>query len=418
MAMIVYHFAWDLSAYQLIGVDVTADLGWRIFARTIAGAFLALVGINLVLATRNGFRLGPYFRRLAIILVAALLVSLGTWWLDPATFVFFGILHAIVVASILALPFLHAPLWLILAAAVVFIAGPYFLTSPFFDAPAWYWLGLSANPPATVDYVPIFPWFGVVLLGVAAGRLILANPGVPLWRWPASGNLFRVLSFAGRWSLAIYLIHQPVLIGGLMLIAPLLGPSQAALERQLLSSTRRAAPRSVTTAPSARPMPPASWPSSTATRTSSPTRRTARSPTKTARSGWATPISAAPKPCRSPTSAARSDASGPLRSGRGHVHRIDLVSAGDEEPVPLRPAEDEVRDALREVDAAEQVAFRREDVDAGAGRGPDVAVGVDPEAVGEALLEDELGVAALQCVVLFDLEGADVPRLFRLVGAR
>ena len=186
--MIVYHFAWDLSAYQLIAVDVTGDLGWRIFARTIAGTFLALVGINLVLAARNGFRPGPYFRRLAIILAAALLVTLGTWWLDPATFVFFGILHLIVVASVLALPFLRAPLWLILAAAVVFLAGPHFLTSPFFDAPAWYWLGLSPNPPPTVDYVPVFPWFGVVLLGVAAGRLILANPDVPLWRWPADGR--------------------------------------------------------------------------------------------------------------------------------------------------------------------------------------------------------------------------------------
>ena len=234
LAMIVYHFAWDLSAYQLIAVDVTGDLGWRIFARSIAGAFLALVGINLVLATRNGFRRGPYFRRLAIILVAALLVSLGTWLLDPATFVFFGILHLIAIASILALPFLRAPLWVILGAAVVFIAGPHFLTSPFFDAPAWYWLGLSPNPPPTVDFVPVFPWFGVVLLGVAAGRLILANPDLPPWRWPASGWLARILVFAGRWSLAIYMIHQPILIGGLMLTAPLLGPSQAALERQLL----------------------------------------------------------------------------------------------------------------------------------------------------------------------------------------
>jgi uncharacterized membrane protein len=234
LAMIVYHFAWDLSAYQLIAVDVTGDLGWRIFARSIAGTFLALVGINLVLAARKGFRPGPYFRRLGIILVAALLVSLGTWWLDPATFVFFGILHLIVVASLLALPFLRAPLWLSLAAAIVFLAGPHFLTGPFFDAPAWYWLGLSANPPPTVDYVPVFPWFGVVLLGIAAGRLILANPGVPLWRWPASGRLSRALAFAGRWSLAIYMIHQPILIGGLMLVAPLLGPSQAALERQLL----------------------------------------------------------------------------------------------------------------------------------------------------------------------------------------
>lgn len=232
LAMIVYHFAWDLSAYQLIGTDVTADLGWRIFARSIASTFLILVGINLVLATRNGVRAGPFLRRLAIIVAAAALVSLGTWWLDPATFVFFGILHLIAAASVLALPFLAAPLWLLIIAAAVFIAGPHFLVSPIFDAPMWWWLGLSAIPLRSVDYVPVFPWFGVVLVGVAAGRLILANPGLPLWRWPASGRLPHALAVAGRWSLAIYLIHQPILIGGLMLFAPLLGPSQAALERQ------------------------------------------------------------------------------------------------------------------------------------------------------------------------------------------
>lgn len=232
LAMIVYHFAWDLSAYQLIGVDVTADPGWRIFARTIASTFLILVGVNLVLATRSGFRRGPFFRRLAMIVAAAALVSLGTWWLDPATFVFFGILHQIAVASVLALPFLGAPVWLILTAAVVFIAGPHFLASPIFDAAPWWWLGLSENPPPSVDYVPVFPWFGAVLIGLAAGRGILANPGLSVWRWPAPGRLSHMLAVAGRWSLAIYLIHQPILIGGLMLLAPLLGPSQAALERQ------------------------------------------------------------------------------------------------------------------------------------------------------------------------------------------
>jgi len=235
VAMIVYHFAWDLSAYQLVGVDVTHDPGWRLFARSIASSFLALVGINLVLALRNGFRPRPYVRRLAIILAAALLVSLGTWWLDPGTFVFFGILHMIFVASILALPFVRAPVWITLGAAAVFLAGPHFLTSPFFDSPPWYWLGLSTSPPATVDYVPVFPWLGVVLLGVAAGRLILANPGVRLWHWPAAGGLSRALAIAGRWSLAIYLIHQPILLGGLMLAAPLFGPSEAALRRQVFN---------------------------------------------------------------------------------------------------------------------------------------------------------------------------------------
>ena len=235
IAMIVYHFAWDLSAYQLIGADVTNELGWRIFARSIAATFLFLVGVNLVLSLWRGFRAGPYLRRLALILAAALLVSLGTWWLDPRTFVFFGILHLIFVASILALPLIRAPVWLTLALAAVFLVGPHVLASPVFDSPAWYWLGLSTAPPATVDYVPVFPWFGVVLLGVAGGRFVVATPDLALWRWAGRSRLDRVLARAGRWSLAIYLLHQPILIGGLMLVAPMVGPSEAALRRQVFA---------------------------------------------------------------------------------------------------------------------------------------------------------------------------------------
>src|SRR3954454_3249220 len=54
-AMVVYHFSWDLRHFGFIAVDVTEQPGWRLFARVIAGSFLALVGVGLVLATRRGF---------------------------------------------------------------------------------------------------------------------------------------------------------------------------------------------------------------------------------------------------------------------------------------------------------------------------------------------------------------------------
>jgi uncharacterized membrane protein len=113
LAMIVYHAAFDLRAAQLIGVDVVNDLGWKIFARLIAGTFLVMVGVNLVLATRRGFRLQPYLRRLALVAGGAVAVTLATWWSQPQTFVFFGILHQIALASVLALPFLRLPSWLV-----------------------------------------------------------------------------------------------------------------------------------------------------------------------------------------------------------------------------------------------------------------------------------------------------------------
>ncbi len=230
VAMVAYHTAFDLSANRLIASDVASDLRWKIFARLIAGTFLFLVGVGLVLATRNGFNRSAFLRRLAFVAGGAVLVSVGTWWFDPSTFVFFGILHEIAVASVLALPFLGLPTWLLAPVAAAIIAAPWFLANPFFDAPAFWWLGLSTEPPVTVDYVPIFPWFGVVLAGIVGGRLLLSHGGA-LWNWRPADVASKALMTAGRWSLAIYLIHQPLIVAAVYAFTFFVPPSEAIVRK-------------------------------------------------------------------------------------------------------------------------------------------------------------------------------------------
>jgi uncharacterized membrane protein len=230
LAMIVYHAAFDLRAAGLIGVDVVDDLGWKIFARLIAGTFLAMVGVNLVLATRHGFRLRPWLRRLALIAGGAVAVSLVTWWTAPQTFVFFGILHQIAVASVLALLFLRLPSWLVAVAAAVVIGLPFVFAAPAFNHPALLWVGLATRTPLSVDYVPVFPWFGVVLAGIVAGRLLVAHAGDSGFaRWLPGNRVAGWIIFAGRWSLLIYLIHQPILVGLVTLVSPFVGQNEDAV---------------------------------------------------------------------------------------------------------------------------------------------------------------------------------------------
>src|ERR1700716_3851640 len=95
IAMVVYHFAWDLWAFGLIATDVGYGFGWRLFAHTIASTFLAIVGISLVLAARNGLNRDAFLWRLGMVAGGALIVSIATWFEDANTFVFFGILHLI-----------------------------------------------------------------------------------------------------------------------------------------------------------------------------------------------------------------------------------------------------------------------------------------------------------------------------------
>lgn len=225
VAMAIYHFAWDLEFFGYAPPGMTAEGGWRLFARLIASSFLFLVGVSLVLAHLGGFRLRPYLKRLAMVAGAAALISLATWFAVPQGFIFFGILHQIALASVLGLAFLRVHGSVILAVAAFMIAGPHFLKAEIFAHPALWWVGLAPSNPPSNDYVPLFPWFGAVLAGMAAARIGLST-GFLAWlgNWQP-GAAARPLLFAGRHSLAVYLLHQPALIALIWLFA-LVAPPQ------------------------------------------------------------------------------------------------------------------------------------------------------------------------------------------------
>jgi uncharacterized membrane protein len=225
VAMVLYHFAWDLSFFQLIDTDVVGHPAWQMFARTIAASFLTLVGISLVLAHRRGVRWTSFWRRVGVIAAAALAITVVTWFAFPDEYIFFGILHCIAVSSVLALPFLRAPTIVLAGAAVFCFAALFLFTHPGLDGPLLDWLGLGARLPMTNDYVPVFPWFGFVLLGLCAGRRVLpltarTSPESSMWSTPFA----QALIWSGRRSLVIYLVHQPILLGALFLIVQVTGP--------------------------------------------------------------------------------------------------------------------------------------------------------------------------------------------------
>ncbi len=228
VAMVIYHATWDLGPdlYGLIPLNAAVNPGWVVFARLIAGSFLFIVGVSLVLAHRRGIRVRPFIRRLAIIVGAALLITIATRIAIPEAYVRFGILHGIAAASVIGLAFVRAPLWLTVTAAAAAFAAPPLLADPAFDGAALLWLGLGTSVPMMIDYVPVLPWVGPTLLGIAATRVAIDRGwDKRIARWTPSTGIGRGLITAGRWSLAIYLIHQPVLLGLFYLLALALGRS-------------------------------------------------------------------------------------------------------------------------------------------------------------------------------------------------
>lgn len=221
MGMVVFHFVFDLELFGHLPPGTTLLPHWALFARLVAGSFLFLAGVSLVLAHGDGIRWPGFLRRFAMIAGAALAISVATRIAIPHAFIYFGILHAIAAASLVGLAVLRAPIWLILVAAALAFVMPDVARTPLFDTRWLAWTGLAATVPPSFDFVPVLPWVSACLLGVAAGR---AGQAAGLWdrlRDPAPAPLLHRLSWPGRHSLVIYLVHQPVLIGLLWVVAQL-----------------------------------------------------------------------------------------------------------------------------------------------------------------------------------------------------
>lgn len=227
IAMVVYHFTWDLSFFGLIAPQTSVTGGWAIFARMIAVAFLFLTGFSLFLANRNGIRWKAFFKRFIIIVGAALLISVATYFTNPQAYVYFGILHEIALTSLVGLLFLRTPILINILVIIFILTLGVFLHSgmgdmagalAFFQRPVFSWTGLNFFPRPAADFVPFIPWFAAGLSGITVARILscfhwlkwLQNGIHPLW-------LNKTMQWLGRHTLIIYLLHQPLLYGAVFL---------------------------------------------------------------------------------------------------------------------------------------------------------------------------------------------------------
>jgi uncharacterized membrane protein len=216
--MVAYHFIYDLDYFGWLTLAMTRDPPWVAWRTAIVTQFVFLVGVGLSL--RSSFKpgVGDFWRRWVQVAAAALLVSLGSALMFGSRWIWFGVLHFVAAALLLGRPLQRLGAWNLVLGAVLLVVGlTVELTA--FDAAPWATIGLAQRKPATEDYVPLLPWFGVVLVGMAAGALWRRTG----WRVPRGMTTLdsppsRLLRAAGRWPLTIYLLHQPALIGTLWLV--------------------------------------------------------------------------------------------------------------------------------------------------------------------------------------------------------
>lgn len=248
LMMVLFHTLFDISFFGIAQVNVSSGF-WRYFAYATATLFLFLVGVSLVVSHARasrylaGFALARKFLvRGAGIFVLGLGITVATWFYLREGFILFGILHLIGISVMLSPLFFRfrkyniilGLLCILIGLFVVSSLGPVYLPAIGIQ-PAGAWstgyspiaswsftgtilpilllpLGIYGPGFASVDYTPLFPWFGVVLFGMGAGELLYGD-GVRHFTAPRLPDiLVSPLSFLGRHSLLIYLVHQPVII--------------------------------------------------------------------------------------------------------------------------------------------------------------------------------------------------------------
>jgi len=221
--MIIYHILFDLDFLGI--VDLPLREWWMmIFLYSIGGLFLLLVGVSLSI---GGMRLDQKFgvkkrliwgvRRGFFLLVVGFGVSLATWLWAPGCFVKFGVLHCIGLCLILGI-FLVGRKKLCALLTGLFIGLGFVVDSFTVSSRLFFWLGLRYPGFCSLDFFPLLPWFGVVCLGLFLGALLYpgGKRGFTLNVHP-SNKFFSFFCWLGRNSLWIYVIHQPVIVGILLL---------------------------------------------------------------------------------------------------------------------------------------------------------------------------------------------------------
>jgi len=225
VTMIVFHAAFDLNFFGVLPLDVSGGF-LRMLAYLTASTFIFLVGVSFTISyARASRRLDErdlalkYARRGLTIFGYGLIITAVTWFFLPSVFIVFGILHFIGIAILLAPLFARFDAEKLIAASIAFLIAGYAASRVSGPWPLL-WLGIRPESFASLDYVPLLPWFGLVLVGMAVGRLYYPDGRRGFAFTVAEPGLLRPLSFLGRHSLFIYFLHQPIILLAIAMLAP------------------------------------------------------------------------------------------------------------------------------------------------------------------------------------------------------
>ncbi len=220
--MVIYHFVFDWNFFIQPVVNLQSGF-WFWFART--GSLLFVMGAGTVTylyvrrKTNDRDIFSLLLKRGLFFLGFGVIITILSLLFFPFYTIWFGILHFIGLATILSIPFVHHPQRSLLVGLLLSLIGMQLSIYSGLLPPL---IGLLPYSFQTFDYFPLFPWFGFFLLGIFIGQHFFSKKPGKWNNWIAEQPLLRWTTQLGQQSFTIYLFHQPIMIGGMLLLKFLL----------------------------------------------------------------------------------------------------------------------------------------------------------------------------------------------------
>jgi len=201
--MLISNFVTDLNYFGIM--DVVKGDQWWWLARATAFLFVSISGFSYFLAHQKEYDFSKTLNRTKRLIFWAFLITIITYIFEPSAYVRFGVLHLLALASIVAFPVARKPVY-------AFGIGIFFLLLPLSSNLNLVWFGLRETGFFAVDYFPLNPWLGIFFISLAISSQVYPDSKPLLeFKWPERWLWF------GRNTLIIYVVHQPILIGLLIL---------------------------------------------------------------------------------------------------------------------------------------------------------------------------------------------------------
>ena len=221
LGMVVVHLIYDLQTF--FSLPFLADSQLFDLIKQWGGVlFLLISGICVTLGS-HPVRRGLFVFACGLICSA---VTAGMYFLnmaDKSIIIYFGVLHCLGVCMLLWPLFKRLPVWALgLVGLGLTVLGLWLSGNVFVDFPWLIPLGLVPGDFASSDYFPLLSNLGFFLVGAFLGKTLYRKKETLLPRVNPANPVLAFFTRLGKWSLPVYLLHQPIITGLLYLILEIL----------------------------------------------------------------------------------------------------------------------------------------------------------------------------------------------------